>query len=201
MNEEIEQPIIIDGLLVMGSTGEIIGLAQKEHFTVDDEESCRWVLSKIAKEESALSALDSNPDVLAAKALLANVENMKKDAQRRLHWLLARFSTELGQYAKPLLPKGFKTLKTPYGFIQIREVKPLLEVKDKSAALQFAKSHLTHAVKQTEEFQIGSLTDIDKMFLCSALAHPELELDDDIVKAFSIRPAGEKVEIKTGVKA
>lgn len=199
MNEQNEQPIIIDGFLVIESTGEIVGLAQKETFTVKDEESCKWVLNKIRTVESELSALESNPDVLAAKALLANVESMKKDHQRRLEWLLARFSAELGEYAKPLLPKGSKTLKTPYGFIQIKTVNELLQVKDKAAALAFAKSHIPHAIRTTEEFQISLLEDLDKRFIVSGLNGSDVVADDELRSAFQVRPAGEKVEIKTGV--
>jgi hypothetical protein len=189
MNENTE---IIDGMIVDIETGEVLGLAEKPEFTVKDEDSANWVLGKMLALESDIVAIETSARVIEAKAILANAAAMKKDASKRLEWLHARFTAEIGEWARPQLEgKKTKTLKTLLGAISFRVKKGGLRVADKDKALDWAKSNTPNAIKVTEEFQISLLSDIGR-----ALAEA-----DSGNGAFEVIPDAESVTIKTGVSA
>lgn len=189
--------IEIDGMLVDESTGEVIGAAGKPEFRVHDDESLAWIMKKLLTASAELEAIDNSTAVIRAKAVLDNAESMKKDAQRRIDGLLYRFQSEIGEYAKTQLKGSSKTLKTLYGSVSFRTVNESLKVKDKDAALAWAKNYCKDAIKTTEEFQISKMP-------------PELKADalqvlksdrplPSYLEAFDRSPATEKIEIKTGV--
>lgn len=187
MNELQEQnTIIIDGMIVDADTGEVIGLAKQE-FKVQDEESFNWVMKKILNEESKIAAIDNSVEVKQAQAIIANAESMKKDAQRRLDWLLSRFSAEIGEYARPQLTKGSKSLKTIFGTVAFRTKKAALKVIDEEKAIAWARAMAPTAIKVKESF------------LISELQGEQREKATQYIHAFKVEPETETVTIKTGV--
>ena len=182
--------IIIDGLKVDPETGEVLGVETPPEFMVQDDESAKWVLRKIGKAEAAVTAIDADPDVIWAKAILDNANAIQKRAQARLEYLHQRFDEELGFYAKYQLDGKTKTWKTPVGSVAFRTVKGGLRVVDKDKALVWAKENTPTAIKVSEEFQISKLSDIGRA-LAEADAHAS-------TSAFEIKPDVDKITVTGG---
>ena len=182
-----KETIIVDGYIVDAETGEVIGLAQKEEFRVKDEDSFRWVMQKILESESKIAAIDNSAEYKQAQAIIANADSMKKDAQRRLEWLLARFTNEIAEYAKPQLVKGSRSLKTMFGTVAFRTKKGGLKVSNEELAIQWAERNAPSAIKISKKFLISELSTTESV---KALGAGD---------AFYVAPDTETVTIKTGV--
>lgn len=188
---EEQEFIIIDNLKCDPETGEVLGVVlPREDFVIDDVSSARWVLDKIGRSESAIKALDSEPDVLWANAILENARKLKKKAEDRLAYLHHRFDEELGRFARTQLDSKGKTWCTPVGSVSFRTVKGGLRVVDKDKALVWAKQNTPDAIKTSEEFQISKLTGIGRALAESDAASAS--------SAFEIKPDAEVVKVTGG---
>lgn len=193
--------IVIDGFTCDAETGEILGHADiKEQFIPRTPEEVEWVLSKIGKAESALAAVDGHPDVIWAKAILANAEAQRREQAKKLDWLHKRFEADLHQFAAKVLEgQKSRTYKTPVGSIALRTVKGGLRVADPAKALEVAKYLYPEAVKVTEEFRITLLTEEHRASVEAFVRSPDTDPSDEVNIAFRLDPDVEKATIKTGV--
>ena len=135
-------PVEIDGALYDAETGEFLAFVDRAAaFAVVDQASAEWVLGKMLDAEAALAAVLQSPEVLRAKAVLANAEALQKASASRLDSLHRRFDGELGDYARRELEgKKGRTLKTLLGSISLKTVKGGLRVADEAKALAWAKA-------------------------------------------------------------
>jgi len=194
--------VLIEGSYYTLEDGEFAGFAVPETFSVKDQESCDWVLRKFLDIESQINAVELSAEVLAAKAILANAESMRKGMYTKYRWLEMRFQNELVEYAKKQLEgKKERTFKTVLGSIALRTKKGGLRVLDKAKALEVAKlAKWTDAIKTTEEFQISGLAAEEKESIQKGLLSAAWPEDDEMYKAFVVEPDSETVAIKTGVQ-
>jgi hypothetical protein len=177
----------IDGLVWDVETGECLGVATPEPFIIADEDSANWVLKKMQEAEAKIEAIDKTPEVIAARALIANADSMKKDAERRYAGLERRFGKELARWAKGQLQGKSKTFKGIFGSISFRDASDRIVVADEELALTWAKVHAPSAIKRTEKFLISEAKD-------------KIDMKNPIAKkAFAIEKGGETFKIKTGV--
>lgn len=95
--EQEQQTVTIDGSVYSQETGEFLRFVDKQQFKIDTEEAANWVLCKMQTAAALVQSIENSTEVLAAKAILANADAMKKDAQRRYDGLDARFGAELAQ--------------------------------------------------------------------------------------------------------
>jgi phage host-nuclease inhibitor protein Gam len=187
-----ETTMVIDGMIVDVATGEVVGVDAPEDFYVHDEDSFNWVMSKMLDADSRVASILTSPEVVRAKAIIANAERITKDAQNRKTWFETRFGHELARYAKAQMDGGkSKTFKTVLGAISFRTKKGGLRVEDKEKALETAQFNgWTNAIKYTEEFQISKLDPAQK-----ELAEAKL------LPGFTVEPDSETFTITTGVTA
>ncbi len=179
------------GMWVNIDTGEIVDIqtpaGPDQPFIPQTETEVEWVLGKMATAEALLVSIQTRPEVLQAKAVLANAAKMEKEAARKLDWLHARFDPDLGEFArKQLEGKKGKTWKSVLGSIALRLQKGKVKVENPELALEWAKAFDPEAIKTTEEFQISRATNL---------------VEDDLPIGFIKTPDEEKVTVKTGVGA
>jgi hypothetical protein len=202
----------MDGKYYEADSGEYVADAVAEGFQIKDESSCNWVLQKYMDAEAQIAAVTGSPEVLQAKAILANAEAIEKKLRNRLRWLDMRFTAELGEYARKMLTgKREKTYKTILGAISLRVKKGGLKVADKDLALEWAKKQLPEnikdlAIKTEETFMISALTDgiveeIKGAFERTEPVEEFQDYDERTRAAFVIEPDTETVAIKTGVSS
>lgn len=181
------EPIVQGEYLVDPDTGEVLGLVNRPKFEVNDLASAEWVLEKMQTEDVEIMALQAR-----LKALTENMATMIKAHQQKRAWLEMRFGPELAHYAKDNMPKGKKTWTCPYGQISFRSTNAKLAVRDEERILDWARQFEPQAVKTTEKFQIGSLSDAARAQIMDSPT-----LADSL--GFDIVPAGENTSIKTGI--
>ncbi len=179
------------GMWVNIDTGEIIDIetpaGPDQPFIPQTEQEVEWVLGKMAVAEALLVSIQTRPEVLQAKAVLANAAKMEKEAARKLDWLHARFDPDLGEFArKQLEGKKGKTWKSVLGTIALRLQKGKVKVENPELALEWAKAYDPEAIKTTEEFQISRATKLE---------------EDNLPVGFIKTADEEKVTVKTGVGA
>lgn len=179
------------GMWVNLDTGEIIDIetpaGPDQPFIPTTEQEVEWVLGKMATAEALLVSIQTRPEVLQAKAVLANAAKMEKEAARKLDWLHARFDPDLGEFArKQLEGKKTKTWKSVLGSIALRIQKGRVKVENPELALEWAKAYDPEAIKTTEEFQISRATKLE---------------EDNLPVGFIKTADEEKVTVKTGVGA
>ena len=177
------------GMWVNLDTGEIIDIetpaGPDQPFIPQTEQEVEWVLGKMATAEALLLSIRTRPEVLQAKAVLANAAKMEKEAARKLDWLHARFDPDLGEFArKQLEGKKTKTWKSVLGSIALRIQKGRVKVENPELALEWAKAYDPDAIKTTEEFQISRATKLE---------------EDNLPVGFIKTADEEKVTVKTGV--
>lgn len=141
-------------------TGEFVAFALPQEFMVKDEDSCNWVLRKFLECESQINAIELSAEVLAAKAIVANAEKMRKAHYARLNWLEHRFKPELGKYAEKMLDgKKERTWKTLWGAIALTKTKGGVKVQDAVGAVAWAEENCKDAVKVEKSFLISMVPD------------------------------------------
>lgn len=202
--ESPRETVVMDGYLCDAETGEVLGLVEmpKETFAVVDEDSLDWVLGKILDAESDLIAIERSAEVIRARAVLANVEKMRKEKQSRLDWLHARFDGEIREFtAKALEGKKGRTLKRSLGSISLKTVKGGIRLADEQTAIELARLKFPEAVRvvpATEKFMISQLNPGDRAYIESQLSTAE---PGPYARAFELKPDTLTVTIKTGVSA
>lgn len=155
-----EQPNVIrhGDWLVDETTGEIVDIVtEPQHddtpFIIHDQASAEWVMSKLFDEEAEIAAIRKRREVL-----LSNLDAMEKVHQRRADWLRYRFGGELEDHAAIELDgKKGRSIKTPFGTLSFRKKAAKLVVEDEAAALDWAKSNRSDAVKVTEKVLVSLL--------------------------------------------
>jgi len=180
---------IIDGVIYDSATGEYVGHVDTglaKRFEIDSEDAANWVLQKMLKAESAITAINQTPEVIAARTIIANAESMAKDHQKRLDGLHARFDDELAQWTRKQLDGKSKTWKSIYGSVSFRSVGESVKVRDEHKAIAWAKTFAKDAVKVSEKFLISLLSDSER---------DQAKSDN----AFEVIPAHEKGSVKTNV--
>lgn len=183
-----EDAILVNGLWLNPETGDIYGAdVPKPEFVVDSDEALNWVLGKIIDADAAIAAIDGNEEVLRAQAVLKNADAMRKKAEGRKNWLIARFQPEVAAYAKTKLVGKSRTYETLLGKVKFTAFKEKLVVADVEMAIRWAKYFAPDAVRTKEEFLISHVPDEAKAKITA----------EDL--GFKIEPAGETVKIVTGV--
>lgn len=177
------------GMWVNIDTGEVLDIetpaGPDQPFIPQTEQEVEWVLGKMSTAEALLLSIQTRPEVLQAKAVLANAAKMEKEAARKLDWLHARFDPDLGEFArKQLEGKKTKTWKSVLGSIALRIQKGKVKVENPELALEWAKAFDPEAIKTTEEFQISRATKLE---------------EDNLPVGFIKTADEEKVTVKTGV--
>lgn len=183
MTEQLERDIIQHGpYMIDANTGEVLGLApEKAQFHVHDRASAEWVLERLSEAEAEVAALERRKTVL-----VANIESMQLEAERRVTFLMGRFLLELQAFAeKELAGKKTRTWKSPFGRLSFRKGKSRLVVHDEAKAVEWAKQNQPQAVKVTEKLLVSMLDNV---------------YDDFEAPGLSIEPARESFAIKTGVE-
>lgn len=216
--------VLIEGKYYEADSGDYIADAIEEGFRIKDESSCNWVLQKFMDAEAQIAAVTGSPEVLQAKAILANAEAIEKKLRGRLRWLDMRFTAELGEYARTMLEgKKEKTHKTILGAISLRVKKGGVKVADLEEAIKVTTRLLPELsdllVKTTRSFMISALPDTEKARYAGWLKRLETVRDEscpwteieieagypelclELEKAFTVEPDSETVTIKTGVSS
>lgn len=176
---------IIDGMTIDTDTGEIMSIeTPTPEFTVHDEDTARWVLTKIGKAEAAVTAIDADADVVWAETIIANADKKRAQAKAKLDWLHTRFDGELAEYAKAQLDGKSKTWSTTVGRVSFRTVKGGLRVVDAERALTWAKDNAPDCIKTTEEFHITKLNEEQRTFatVCSCVIGSCFDVKSDTEK-------------------
>ncbi len=194
MNTEPQTELteIIDGMIWDTSTGECLGVQSSPAFSIDNEEKALWLLKKMQSAMARAESMETTPAVIAAKAVLANAEAMKKAAESRYYGLETRFGAELARWAKTQLEGKSRTHQTLYGSIAFKSVPERIKVADPELALAWARTNCPEAIKHVpaiEEFQISKMKGVTPDFS-----------DPDAEKAFRKEPAGESFKIMTGAE-
>lgn len=195
MQAELNNSVVIDGLLFDIETGECLGVWEKPAFHVTDTEKAEWLMRKLWDYDADILALEARE-----KAILENIGKMKADVKQRRDGLAYRFGPELEQFAKENLPQGKKTWACPFGSVSFRASHGGVRVVDEKSALEIAqKSGWANAIKVTEEFRVSQLTPLQADTVKAWLT--ESDPSQDIVgNAFKIVEPQDLATIKTGVK-
>ncbi len=119
-------------------------------FTISDEATAAWAVSKIN----------------AARAVLAQREQAAAtwidEARREVQRLEMRFMPELQQWASQHLPKGKRSLKLRSGTLAFRTKPARFKLDNPDAALPWAKLYLPDAVVVKESLAVTVLFDYAK---------------------------------------
>jgi hypothetical protein len=200
-----------DGLILDADTGEVLGFAPVEPTApanpiqtgIKTAADLDWVMEKLLAIQSQLESIDHRPEVLAAAAVLANAEAMKKPYRHRYDWYLSVFEAGIGDFARANLPKKSKTLKTLFGSISFRSSKAKLELRDKDRAARWLAERFPVAVRVTA--RLGAVSKDEREFIASMVAdYPEAvsvevlrtEIPADVM---TLAAANESFEAESGI--
>ncbi len=175
--------------LVYADDGEVFGLAVDGYyhtpFMVTDLSSAEWVLGKMQEAEARLVGIEAERAELIA-ATNANFDRLATVHKRRSEYLDYRFGSQLQDFAaEQLRGKKVKSLATRFGVLGFRLQPSSINILDKAAAIEWARSHMPSAIETAYSV------------LKSKLKGHEDQLPDD---AFEVTKATDKFSIKTGVK-
>lgn len=130
---------VIDGYVVDGNTGEVLGLAASDtplSFAVRDRASADWVLAKLADCQAQVLAINARE-----RMLLANLDRQRKAQLARLDWLHRRFDAELEAFARAELEgKRTKTLTLDHGRIAFRTARGRNVITDMARAVAWMRA-------------------------------------------------------------
>ena len=199
--------MIHNGIIYDADTGELIGIADKPKFKIDSESAAHWVQQRFLDEEIILASVDREPEVLRARAILANAEKMKAGAKNRLAGLHFRFDTELAEFAKPLMPRGSRTWTTLFGTVSLKKQAEAITVKKgrQEFLLNLIGSRFRNAIakKVVREFKPALLTPNQQHDLALILSGRKKAIKDgerDVwLSALDYRPAGDAIVVKANV--
>ena len=187
-------------------TGEFVAYAVKPEFQVKTAEDFNWVMGLMLRKESEIAAVETSAEVRAAKAVLANSEQMRKKLYPALNWLELRFKNELAEFAKTQFKGKERTYTGLMGSVSLRAKKGGVKVADAEKALLWAKAFFPDAVKveTKESFLISVVPDGVKQEIEMAF-DPDAqceEMADSMAaarEAFVIELPSDTITIKTGV--
>lgn len=165
---ELEQTNIIqDGYILNPDTGEILGLAStpKADFAVVDVPTAEWVLEKMLQAQAAAEALESTPEVIFARAVLANIEKLKKPHLQKIDYLKKFFGDAIIEVAKNNLPKKGKTWQSAFGSVAFRKTGAKLDIGDEEKAAKWLAANYPESIRLVAD--LDQLTPDDRAFLAS----------------------------------
>lgn len=137
---------IIDGWIVDVETGEQLGVAVQQGFTIGTNDEADWVLSKMLAEQSAIDSV------------LANAKAIADRHQKRLDLLNKRFGAELEHFAKSQLEgKRERTLSLLYGSLSFRAVKGTNKIVDMAQAVAFCKERAPDLIHTEEKVMVSEV--------------------------------------------
>jgi len=175
----------IEGYILNEETGEIMGHALVEtQFRVDSIGAAEWVLEKMAYEDAAIFALAERE-----RALIENIQAIRRQYERRRQWLEYRFGPELAEFAKQNLPKGKKTWLCPFGSVSFRKINPKLVIDDASRALETARVECPESIKVEYKILVSQIPEEVR----------QAALDGKPMPGFLVEPESERVYFKTSV--
>lgn len=174
-----------DNYYADAETGEFVAYAVTKEFRVETVDDFNWVMGLMLNKEAEIAAVEQSPEVLAAKAVLANADKLRKAQYSKLNWLELRFREELGLFAKEQLKgKREKTFTSLMGSVSWRQAGGNIGATDKKAekAIAWSKDHCVSAVKVEHSFLVSGIPDAKKKLiekiLTSKLFFNEIDTDD-----------------------
>lgn len=165
-------------------TGEI--LECRSEFHIETTEELEWSLERLMDMDSELAKYE-----VQQKAILENLATLKSRVEGRKSAFLRRFQEEMQNTAKQNLPDGKRSFTCAYGTVKFMKIGEKLKVADPALALEYAADNeWFNCIKQTAEFQISKLSDVQKSKLMTLPTLPD---------GFSIEPERENTIITTGI--
>lgn len=145
--------------LIDDDTGEYAGPADsKLPVALETEADLVLYMRRLMEAEARVAA-----KTVEYKAILANIELMIKQEQRRVDWLKHRYQADAEALAYSQLPRkkdgtlAAKTFTCPWGQVSFRTSKAGISVANPDAALAYCKQFHPEAVKVTESVLISKL--------------------------------------------
>jgi len=168
----------------------------EKSFEIDSDGALDWVLGKFLECESQLQAIQNSPEVIRAKAIIANAQDLERRAKERIERLHGRFDNEIAHYVQAKLEgKRTRTYRTLLGAVSLRNKAAGLTVINKESALEWAKDAYPAAVTTEikESFKISEVDSVMKAILMA-------ESNDTLARrGLLATPATETLTITTGV--
>jgi hypothetical protein len=191
---------VVDHLIIDDETGEAIGMVCLEGFDANTPDGAEWVMQKMAETRAKAEYWDQRPEVIMARQVIANAEQLAKQELGRLRYLEWRFKPELGKYVQGLIDSKAiktKTWRCLYGTIA-RKIKPAtVKVIDEEYAVAAALQAFPDAVEVTKRFYISKLSKDERAWLLEAAKAGDDEL---LKKAFAYEAGDEETKIEAGAK-
>lgn len=141
-----ERPMEVDpdGWVYDPDTGEVLGHEQiPVVFEVRSSEDADWVLELRSEIEARLIALD-----IRQKALVDQIQTLKREQMRRLSWWEYRFGPSLVAFARTLLAGSKKrTAQFTWGKVAFRRSPGRTSILDMDAAVEFVSAWAPEQVR------------------------------------------------------
>lgn len=173
----------------------------KEQFIADTEEKVNWVLRKLMEAESNYAACLTGSEVLAARAIVANSEDLAKRYKQEIDGIHFRFDSQLRKFAEEKLQgKKEKTYRTLLGSIKLThsggnvEVKRhLVDIAANFLDMQGAKG----AVKTEHKIQVSKIPGDVIEFIRTRVNNNSKWQDGEF--PFTLTPEVEGIKVTTGI--
>lgn len=149
------------------------------------EEDVLLALQRLLKYETELKA-----EQLATQSIIDRCKSMVKDKERKVHWLQAKYGTQIAAFAKSQLHGKAKTWKCPWAQVSFRQPSPVFYITEDERAvdlvpkeavkieLSILKSKISKEVQLTlvEEYpDVFSMSNPDETFSVKTLTATDTE--------------------------
>lgn len=177
-----------DGWVYDLNTGEVIGRVEDDtYWTIDSPEGADRALELRAIIEADILALDAR-----LKALSANLHALRRERERRLSWWEWKFHGPLIAFARTRINKRVRSARFVHGVVSFRKTQPTTTIIDDAAALEFVDTWAPEAVTIKRS--------VTKKAVELAIERARPTLGDEPLPWVVTAPAGESINIKTGIK-
>ncbi len=135
-----------EGYIYDIATGEVLGrIDLVDRWEVDSAEAAEWALELRSKIEGHLAGIDAR-----RRALVAQLDALRREQERRLNWWDVRFRSSLVEFARSQLTGKARTARFAWGSVAFRKRQGTNEIVDMAAAVEWAKEWAPEAVKVSE---------------------------------------------------
>lgn len=154
------------------STGELTGLASRSHaWQPTSDQDIDWVLSLFLEERTQIEAVERQRTVINK-----NLDALRKEHERTLSWLEARFGGVLEQLLRDRIEgRKERSRRFAHGVLQLRKVPGKWRLKvapDDPRLVAWAKGLVPSAVKVFEKVNVSEIP-ADKLALAEVAALTE----------------------------
>jgi len=162
-----------DGFLLDPENGSVLGHVQdlpEKPFQIDSDEAANWALKLLSSIEGTAAGLRLRRD-----ALIAQMDKVIAEVDRKASWWEYRFGPDLRTYAKTQLKGKSKTKHFDWGSVAFRESKGSNTIVSDEEALQYVETFAPQLVKQkrwvgiTEVLEAATIAE-------KALGEPQTDL-------------------------